>query len=185
MKYTDFYAQIEEIKRKECNELYKAVEAHGGSYEWEDGEEDYPIIAIYSTIPEPIDVNVEKVYIENGALNIVGEDKERGDKIQFQPDEVFVGHLSYIIGYIPETEQIDDVSSEGFKTRVLFGDDAINAFLNNELEEFVNEDKGYGYSERTFSTQAEKDAYLLAIYDHSDWIGSHVLDDKDKLPDNV
>lgn len=112
MKHTDYFAQTRAIKALEYKELYAAVEAHKGSYEWNPENGDYPTIAVNpdSICPNPIDVNVYKVSIENGLLKIYGEEKEYGNGIHFRPEEAFAGHLSFIIGYIPPTEDVEDVT---------------------------------------------------------------------------
>ena len=111
MKHSDFYSKINEIRKQECQELFAAVQAHNGCYEWKESEE-HPIIAVTpdNTIPNPIDVNVTKVWIENGILHLCGEEKNDGYEIEFKPDEVFAGHLSFIIDYIPETAEMSDTS---------------------------------------------------------------------------
>lgn len=118
MKHTDFYTLVQDIKRKEQEELCKALEAHGGSYSWVNSEgdyiTDYPIIAVNvdGICPNPTDVNIHSVYVDNGCLNFVGEDKESGEPIDFKACNVFAGHLSYIIDYIPETDTVKDVTIE-------------------------------------------------------------------------
>lgn len=112
MRHTDFLAQTRAIKAQEYKELYIAVEAHGGLYEWDLSEGNYPIIAVNveSIAPEPMDIDIYKVSIENGILKIYGKDKEYGNEISFKPKDVFAGHLSFIIDYIPSTDSVDDVT---------------------------------------------------------------------------
>lgn len=112
MKHTDFFTQTRAIKAKEYDELYAAIEAHGGIYEWDLASDDYPIIAVNveSTCPNPTDVEIEKVFIENGMLRIRGKDKEYGENIRFEPTDVFAGHLSFIIDDIPSIGGVDDVT---------------------------------------------------------------------------
>lgn len=113
MKHTDFFARTRKIKRQEYHELYLAVKAHGGSYEWSmEDNEDYPIIAVNvnSIYPNPTDVCVTKVYIDqDDSLRLEGEDKEYGEKIIFEWDDVFAGHLSSIIDHIPCTAEVSSV----------------------------------------------------------------------------
>ena len=118
MKHTDFYALVNDIKRKEQQELYRALEAHGGSYSWWNAKErcfcddEYPIIAanVDGYYPSPMDINVRSIFIEDGILNIIGESNEYGELIDLTIDEVFAGHIEYIIDLIPETESINDVT---------------------------------------------------------------------------
>lgn len=112
MKHTDFFARTRAIKRQEYQELYLAIKAHGGLYEWNTEDEDYPIIAVNvdCICPNPTDVCVTKVYInEDDELKLEGEDKEFGEKINFKWDDVFAGHLSSIIDYLPCTTEVSSV----------------------------------------------------------------------------
>lgn len=113
MKHTDFFARTRAIKAQEYKELYAAVEAHGGIYEWDLSNGNYPTIAVNadSTCPNPTDVDIYKVSIQQGVLKIYGEDKEYGNDVPFKPEDVFAGHLSSIIDYIPATRGVEDVTS--------------------------------------------------------------------------
>ncbi|WP_455674194.1 hypothetical protein [Phocaeicola sp.] len=112
MKHTDFFAQTRAIKIQEYKELYAAVEAHGGTYEWNLSEGNYPTIAVNvdSIYPNPMDMNIYKVSIQDGILQIYGEDKEYGNNIPFKLKDVFAGHLSSIIDYIPAAGDVDEVT---------------------------------------------------------------------------
>ncbi len=119
MKHTDFRSLVHDIKRKEQQELCRALEAHGGNYSWWDTkeecfvEDEHPIIAVNvnSMFPNPTDVEIRSVSVNNGFLTFVGEDKESGELVSFQPGDVFAGHLSHIIDLIPETKETGDVSA--------------------------------------------------------------------------
>lgn len=110
MKHTDFSDLIQGIKLHERTELQKAIEAHGGSFEW--AEEESPIIAVNVSgyNPNPDDIRVIRVAIINGHLQICGVDKEYGNPVDFLVDEVFAGHLSHVTDSIPEINGISDVS---------------------------------------------------------------------------
>lgn len=113
MKHSDYQAKVNEFKALECEELKLAIEAHGGCYEW-DSENDgsYPIIAVNSNKiePEPQDIEIIKVAIVDGQLKISGVDKVYGEPVKFDTDDIFAGHLSFIIDYIPATDEVSDVS---------------------------------------------------------------------------
>lgn len=119
MKHTDFRSLVHDIKRKEQQELCRALEAHGGSYSWwnaeEEGfvEDEHPIIAVNvnSMFPNPTDIEIRSVSVDNGHLIFVGEDKESGELVDFQAGDVFAGHLGYIIDLIPDSEWVDDVTT--------------------------------------------------------------------------
>jgi hypothetical protein len=109
MKHSDFYSMVQAIKKQSYNELFRAVEAHGGCYEWPD-EEEAPIIAVNPdcVAPSPIDIIVTKAYIREGRLRLCGEEKEYGTEYDFDPHEAFTGHLAYVIDCIPETDKVKD-----------------------------------------------------------------------------
>jgi hypothetical protein len=125
MKHTDFFKKIREIEAQEQLELIKAIMAYGGKFNWDEDTEQ-PIIAINpdSVCPSPIDVEVNRVIVNNGHLKIFGSEKECGYEIEFDPEDAFTGHLSSIIDYIPDTENISDVTAqEFFKTTSVSRDD--------------------------------------------------------------
>lgn len=126
MKHTDFFEQARKIKEQERLELLDAIMAHGGEFNWGDDAEKPTIAASLDGIyHSPIDVEVERVVADNKTLKIYGSEKKYGDEVEFGPEEVFTGHLSYIIDYIPETEGIFDVTrkQEFFKITSVCRDD--------------------------------------------------------------
>ena len=117
MKHTDFYALVRDIKRKEQQELRQALEAHGGSYSWwnsntGDWENEYPIVAVNvdNMCPEPMDIIIRSVFIVDGVFCFDAENKEYGHDVEVRASDFFPGHLSFIIDYIPATEDVDDVT---------------------------------------------------------------------------
>jgi len=112
MKHTNYQAKISEVKALEYEELKRAVEAHGGSYDWTINEGCSPVIAINPECsePGPVDIDVTKVVLRNGSLEIFGVDNINREPIDFDIDDIFAGHLSIITDYIPETDTISDVS---------------------------------------------------------------------------
>lgn len=113
MKHSDYQAKVNELKALEHEELKRAIEAHGDSYEWDsENGGSYPIIAINSnkSEPEPQDIEITKVAIIDGRLKISGVDNKYGGPVKFDADDIFAGHLSFIIDYIPATDEVSDVS---------------------------------------------------------------------------
>lgn len=112
MKHTNCQAIINEVKALEYEELKRAVEAHGGSYDWTIHDGCSPVIAINPECSEqePVDIDVTKVVLRNGSLEISGVDNTNGEPIDFDIDDIFAGHLSIITDYIPETNVVSDVS---------------------------------------------------------------------------
>lgn len=139
MKHTNFYPQLTEIKKKEYQELYQAIKAHGGEYSWGTEDEegdwwfnlgDYPTVAVNTTgyIPQPMDICIRSVRIENDRIKLEGEDNEFGNRIEFRTDDVFAGHLSYITDLIPATEQVSEVKAVPKSFR-----DALKASMKSTL----------------------------------------------------
>lgn len=71
-------------------------------------EAEYPIIAVNmdSISLNPTDVEIYEVQIVNNVLKIKGRDKESREVVEFEPNDVFAGHLSYIIDYLPGDENV-------------------------------------------------------------------------------
>lgn len=106
MKHTDFWPEIQDIKRRELNELLECLKQYDGSYSWLNGDgglmDDSPIIAVNygGCCPNPIDVCVEWVEAHQGGVEIHGVEKEYGTEVICTNEDVFAGHLSAIIDYI-------------------------------------------------------------------------------------
>lgn len=113
MKHSDYEAKVNDLKALEYKELRRAIEAHGGSYQWDsENGGSYPIIAINQnkSEPEPQDVEITKVAIVEGCLKISGVDNKYGEPVVFEVDDIFAGHLSFIIDYIPATDEVSNVT---------------------------------------------------------------------------
>lgn len=114
MKHTDFYKLTQEIKLQEQCELKAAIKSIGGRYEWDiyDDNIQHPIIAVNvdGAYPNPTDVKICSAQIINGVLELKGVDKESGEGIEFEPNDVFAGHLSYIIDCLPGDEDVSDAN---------------------------------------------------------------------------
>lgn len=110
MKHSDFYTKVSELKAKEQEKLKEAVMLRGGSYEWGE-EEEKPIVAVNigGCCPHPADIEISKVSIgKYGEVILCGTEKEVCESPDFTPDDVFAGHLSHIIDYIPEINGTGD-----------------------------------------------------------------------------
>ncbi len=109
MIHTDFYQTTKEINHHEQTELKKAVEAHGGIYQWNE-EDDHPIIAVNLSNVGPLDVQITKVHLKNGEIKLEGYGTDCGCDLEFGAEEPFAGHLSYIMDYMPQINGINDVT---------------------------------------------------------------------------
>lgn len=59
-----------------------------------------------------------------------------------------------------------------YKVHILFGSEACKAYYNNDIQQLIESNV---FFTRTFKTEAEKNAYLLAINDHDGWIEACTL----------
>ena len=106
MKHTDFYSQLENIKKQEILELTAAVKAHGSkvTFQFDMEPDDNAPILVFN--PEgPIEVIVKTVTVEDDRLRVFGNDKN--DYYADEQEEFFIeyalpGQLSFIIDAIPE-----------------------------------------------------------------------------------
>lgn len=100
------YDSVEEIKKREREELMAALRQHGEKAD--EGLEyhfkgDYPIIASYDG-DEPCDVVIYAAKADKyNRITLIGDDNNcRGNKHEIDADDVFAGHLEYV------TESIGD-----------------------------------------------------------------------------
>lgn len=106
LKDFSVYESVDEIKKREREELIAALQQYGEKVD--DGFEyhfksDYPIIASYDG-DEPCDVVIYAAMADkrNRITLIADDNKYRGYKHEIDADEVFAGHLEYV------TESIED-----------------------------------------------------------------------------
>lgn len=137
MKHTNFYALVQSVQNLEIKELRKAVKAHGGIYEWQEDEEK-PIVAINpnSPDPHPFDVKITKVYLLNNWLCVEGADNQDSSPVEFLITDISVGHISFIIDYIPKTDVICDVTTNSSTNNEVY---ILEEFPNMTLEQIKNE----------------------------------------------
>ena len=113
MKHTDFYSQLEDIKKQEIQELTAAVKAHGGkvTFQYDMEPDDNAPILIFN--PEgTVEVVVKTVTVEDDRLRVFGNDKNDcyTDEEEFFIEYALPGQLSFIIDAIPETDNVNDVT---------------------------------------------------------------------------
>ena len=105
-KLKDFsiYDSVQEVKHREQEELAAALKLRGekvdDGYEWH-FEGECPIVAAYD-YDEPCDVVILSVRVDNdGYFTIIGDEKnDRGNEHEIDVDEIFCGHLDYLISEI-------------------------------------------------------------------------------------
>lgn len=121
MKHTNFHSQLKEIRCNIIKELQAALNAHSGSYTWgeenEDGDVELPdtdncplILANPTHSDGPSDVYIAQISYGDNGFYIVAYTKEWLDEIDIEIDDIEIGHLEFIIDYIPETQEVSDVS---------------------------------------------------------------------------
>ncbi len=185
IQYSDFGSMINAIKRQEYQEVKLAVEANGGHYCWDVNADNYPIIAVNveGFCPHAVDVCIKKVAVVDNRLVLEGVENEYGNPVDFQPEDVFAGHLSFIIDYLPATETVTSVS-QTYPSNVLFGKAAARAYNLNEWEDFVASGEGYGHITREFNSEAERQAYYLGMIDNDGWEEYTILEPEELLDDD-
>ena len=105
-KLKDFYIydSVQEVKRREQEELAATVRLHGekvdDGYEWH-FEGDCPIVAAYNN-DEPCDIVILSVRMNSdGELTIIGDEKnDRGNEHEIEADDIFAGHMDFITSEI-------------------------------------------------------------------------------------
>ena len=105
-KLKDFsiYDSVQEVKHREQEALAEALRLRGDKvedgYEWH-FEGECPIVAAYD-YDEPCDVVILSVRVDNdGYFTIIGDEKnDRGNEHEIEVDEIFAGHIDFIISEI-------------------------------------------------------------------------------------
>ena len=105
-KLKDFsiYDSVQEVKHREQEALAEALRLRGDKvgdgYEWH-FEGECPIVAAYD-YDEPCDVVILSVRVDkDGDLTIIGDEKnDRGNEHEIDVDEIFAGHIDFIISEI-------------------------------------------------------------------------------------
>ena len=105
-KLKDFsiYDSVQEVKHREQEALAEALRLRGDKvddgYEWY-FEGECPIVAAYD-YDEPCDVVILSVRVDkDGDLTIIGDEKnDRGNEHEIDADEIFAGHIDFIISEI-------------------------------------------------------------------------------------
>ena len=105
-KLKDFsiYDSVQEVKHLEQEELAAKLRLRGekvdDGYEWH-FEGECPIVAAYD-YDEPCDVVILSVRVDkDGYFTIIGDEKnDRGNEHEIDIDEIFAGHIDFIISEI-------------------------------------------------------------------------------------
>lgn len=113
LKDFSIYNSVEEIKKREQNELVERMRLYGtkteGGYKYEFDEENYPIIASYCW-DEPTDAEIHGVVLENeyNTISLIGREKCTGEELHdIDANEVFAGHLDYVTcEIVPKEEEL-------------------------------------------------------------------------------
>ena len=104
LKNFSIHESVQEVKHREQVELSNALRFHGkqvdDGYEWH-FEGECPIVAAYD-YDEPCDVVILSVRVNRyGKLIIIGDEKnDRGNEHEIEVDDIFCGHLDYLISEI-------------------------------------------------------------------------------------
>ena len=104
LKDFSIYDSVQEVKHREQEELANALQRHGEKvdegYEWH-FEGDCPIVAAYD-YDEPCDVVILAVRMDkDGDMTFIGDEKnDRGSEHEIKVDDIFAGHIDFIISEI-------------------------------------------------------------------------------------
>ena len=104
------YELLNEIQSREKQELLDALYKHGesvdGGFEVRfDGEE--PLIIAGYLGEDPCDIVVTRAFVDfNGYIGLDGYDKNNSfsEYRDIEPDDIFVGHLTYVTEAVVESE---------------------------------------------------------------------------------
>lgn len=121
IKHTDFHSVLSTIHRIEYDELFDALYAQDGSWEFggytdsfgEYIETDCPVVACSDNnyICSPFDAEIHKVWLdENDAMHFDATDNESGEHVNINWNDIMVGHLSYLTACIMPTKHKRSVS---------------------------------------------------------------------------
>lgn len=104
LKDFTIYDSVQEVKNREQEELATALRLHGekvdNGYEWH-FEGECPIVAAYD-YDEPCDVVILAVRMDkDGYITFIGDEKnDRGNEHEIKADDIFAGHIDFIISEI-------------------------------------------------------------------------------------
>ena len=104
LKDFSIYDSVQEVKHREQEELANALQRHGEKvdegYEWH-FEGDCSIVAAYD-YDEPCDVVILAVRMDkDGDITFIGDEKnDRGNEHEIKVDDIFAGHIDFIISEI-------------------------------------------------------------------------------------
>lgn len=115
MKCTNFRKRLDLIHQKELAELTAALEAHGGRYEFADGEEksmddyeNYPQVVVHSCY-DWCDFRVMAAFMEDGIPwltgKFLGENGEEEYMEDVEAEYVMTGDMLYIISMMDKPKQ--------------------------------------------------------------------------------
>lgn len=168
MKTTNTYPLWKAIDNIERNELRAAVKAHGGRYDFPSDKR--PVVcASFKHAEHPEDYSVTSVYIDKDteALVIMGEPLEW----TYSEDVLYYieyGHISYITGMIPATEEVSDVSGtpvlkDAFTAVSVSRDDVKALGYNPDLPDSVMQQVAWKLGEYLGSCQPELEDALESL----------------------
>ncbi len=105
MKHQSYYQSYKALQAFEIKELRRCLEAHGGSYNWNDEaheNETKPIICVGLDYYVG-DVDVNRAYIDDkGAIKIDADEHDGWADMTFDADEVQFGNIGYIMDYMED-----------------------------------------------------------------------------------
>ena len=173
MKHTDTRNLYKEIEALDRRELLAAVKAHGGEYVFKDDEKGIDhytpcVMAGDRHWDHNEDCNITRVVADGDWLEIYGVPCDGLDDGEIYLDDIEYGHLSYITDYIPETEEVKDVTEKPAPIKLYITDDpfAVDYLADRDLEgweEYVKDDPFYEMREIELASEGELRGFQTAL----------------------
>lgn len=104
MKGTQTYNIAEGLCRLEINLLRRAVTALGGEYEFPEDKQPTVAVNVYN---DPFDIDISKIIVGDFGVTCIGYDYEAGEDIEFDPADIYPGHINFIIDNLPDVDGFD------------------------------------------------------------------------------
>ena len=109
MKSFDFYSLYAALRRVEGHELIRVLNRlPEHKYEWEKGEGPIVNVELDSMEPEPENVAVRKVHLDEYGLHILVHEKYGGEDVEIETSDLLPGQLHYLTEYMECDVPLDE-----------------------------------------------------------------------------
>lgn len=101
MKHKSYHESFKAVQALEIAELRRCLEAHGGEYDWSDERHEAPIVCV-SFDYYVGDVDVKRVWIENGIIKVHASEHDGYADFTFDVGDIMFSHIDFIMDYMEE-----------------------------------------------------------------------------------